>query len=244
MHRKETSMKKVLKIAVAIMIILIIPVLMDYLILGNNVPSNIGNDVWAGFLGSYIGGIATLLAVFITINDNNKKIRQQKIEEDKEQAEQRRLSIKPYLDTRFTFFDQSVCVGINDRVFDMMKSEIKYTRFNLTDSDRKRIQINREYIDHVYLKYSVRNIGAGSAVDMVVKVNGRDTIMAIAKDESINLFFLISLQGEKQVPLNLSFDFWDTESRGHYLQEEKLLVEIVDDELKVVPVLKSKAIEI
>lgn len=68
--------------------------------------------------------------------------------------------------------------------------------------------------------------------------------MAIAKDESINLFFLISLQGEKQVPLNLSFDFWDTESRGHYLQEEKLLVEIVDDELKVVPVLKSKAIEI
>ena len=67
-------MKKVLKMAVAIMIILIIPVLMDYLILGNNVPSNIGNDVWAGFLGSYIGGIATLLAVFITINDNNRGI--------------------------------------------------------------------------------------------------------------------------------------------------------------------------
>lgn len=237
-------MKKVIKIVATIMIILLIPVLMDYLILGNHIPSNIGNDVWAGFLGSYIGGIATLLAVFITINDNNKKIQQQKIDADEEQAEQRRLSIKPYLDTRFTFFDQNSCVGTNDRVFDMVKSEIKYTRFNLTDLDRKRIQINKDYIDHVYLKYSVRNIGAGSAVDMVIKANGRDTIMAISKDESINLFFLISLQGEKQVPLNLSFDFWDIESRGHYSQEEKLLIEIIDDDLKVVPISKSKAVEV
>lgn len=69
---------------------------MDVFILGNNVPSNIGNDVWADFLGSYIGGIATLLAVFITISDNNKKIQRQKIDASKEQ---RRLSIKPYLVT-------------------------------------------------------------------------------------------------------------------------------------------------
>ena len=57
----------------------------------------------------------------------------------------------------------------------MIKSEIKYKRFNLTDSDRKKIQINKDYIDHAYLKYSVRNIGAGSAVDLTIKVNGRDT---------------------------------------------------------------------
>lgn len=88
--------KKIIKIIIGIVIVVSIPILMDVFILGNNVPSNIGNDVWADFLGSYIGGIATLLAVFITISDNNKKIQRQKIDASKEQ---RRLSIKPYLVT-------------------------------------------------------------------------------------------------------------------------------------------------
>lgn len=53
--------KKIIKIIIGIVIVVSIPILMDVFILGNNVPSNIGNDVWADFLGSYIGGIATLL---------------------------------------------------------------------------------------------------------------------------------------------------------------------------------------
>lgn len=237
-------MKKIVKLVLVGTLIVIIPILMDFFILGNNIPSNIGNDVWAGFLGSYIGGVATLLAVFITINDNNKKMRQQKVEADKEQAEQRRLSIKPYLDTKLNFFEQNVHFGINDLVFDMVKSEIKYVRFNLTDSDRKTIQLNKNHKDHAYLKFSVRNLGAGSAVDLTIKVNGKDTIMAIAKDESINLFFLISLQGEEQVPINISFDFWDTEARGHYFQEEKLIVKAKEDELVVVPISKINAVKL
>lgn len=191
-----------------------IPILMDVFILGNNVPSNIGNDVWADFLGSYIGGIATLLAVFITISDNNKKIQRQKIDAGKEQEEQRRLSIKPYLDTRFSFFDNNALVGPNDRVFDLSKNEVKYIRFGLTEMDRKRIGLNQEYVDHAYLKYSVRNIGAGSAVDLTIKVNNKETEMAIAKDEYVNFFFLITFQGEKEVMLNLKFDFWDNGQRG------------------------------
>lgn len=217
---------------------------MDIFILGNNIPSNIGNDVWASFLGSYIGGIATLLAVFITINDNNKKIQQQKVDANKEQEEQRRLSIKPYLDTRFNFFDNNVFVGTNDRVFDFSKNEVKYIRFRLTELDRKRIELNQEYVDHAYLKYSIRNIGAGSAVDLTIKVNNTKTEMAIAKDECVNLLFLIAFQEETKVPLNLEFDFWDTEARGHYFQEEKLVVEIEDEDLRVNPVSKSKAIKL
>ena len=38
---KDTSMKKVFKIMVAIIVIVLIPVLMDVLILGNDVPSNV-----------------------------------------------------------------------------------------------------------------------------------------------------------------------------------------------------------
>lgn len=43
------------------------PLLLDYFVFGNSIPSNISNDAWASFLGSYIGGLCTMAAVFITV---------------------------------------------------------------------------------------------------------------------------------------------------------------------------------
>ena len=71
-------MKKILKVIGFSILIIAIPLLIDICIFGNAFPSNIENQAWAGFLGSYLGGIATLVAVFITISDNNKKIEEQK----------------------------------------------------------------------------------------------------------------------------------------------------------------------
>ena len=71
-------MKKILKVIGFSILIIAIPFLLDIFIFGNATPSNIENQAWAGFLGSYLGGIATLVAVFITISDNNKKIEEQK----------------------------------------------------------------------------------------------------------------------------------------------------------------------
>lgn len=44
------------------------PILIDGLIFGNSVPSNISNEAWASFLGSYIGGLCTLIALIATIH--------------------------------------------------------------------------------------------------------------------------------------------------------------------------------
>lgn len=65
-------MKKFLKGIVFVFLLIAIPLLIDICIFGNAFPSNIDNQAWAGFLGSYLGGVATLVAVFITISDNNK----------------------------------------------------------------------------------------------------------------------------------------------------------------------------
>lgn len=91
---------KLIKIIGGMVIIFAIPILLDHLIFANNILTNIDNSAWAGFFGSYIGGIATLIAVFITINDNNKKIEQQKKQMKKAEIEQRKYSIKPYLDIK------------------------------------------------------------------------------------------------------------------------------------------------
>ena len=63
----------------------------DWYRFGNAFPSNIENQAWTGFLGSYLGGIATLVAVFITISDNNKKIEEQKRIEKEQLAGQKKV---------------------------------------------------------------------------------------------------------------------------------------------------------
>ncbi|RJE48911.1 MULTISPECIES: hypothetical protein [unclassified Dehalobacter] len=64
--------KTIIYVSIGIVIIILIPWLFDSLIFGNNIKSNLSNGEWAGFLGSYIGGIvggfATLSAVLISLN--------------------------------------------------------------------------------------------------------------------------------------------------------------------------------
>ena len=186
-------MRKVLKIIGFIALIIVVPLLIDLFIFGNAFPSNIDNQAWAGFLGSYLGGIATLVAVFITISDNNKKIEEQKLYEQERIAEE-----------------------IVDKV-----------RYGLTSMDEKYIKMRQTVPSFVYLKYIIRNIGAGSAVNMQVNVNGFSEKITIAKDETVNLYMLISLGNEKSVPFNVLLDYWDVEKRAHYNQSEEF--EIIID---------------
>ena len=71
-------MKNAKKVLLFVIVMIGVPVFIDWVIFGNTFPSNIDNQAWAGFLGSYFGGVATLIAVFITISDNNKKLELQK----------------------------------------------------------------------------------------------------------------------------------------------------------------------
>ncbi|MGO1370922.1 MAG: hypothetical protein ACTHVE_03610 [Senegalia sp. (in: firmicutes)] len=62
---------------VSILVILIIPILIDYLIIGNNFPSNINDSDWMSFFGSYIGSLigafVTLIGLIITLNFTRKQ---------------------------------------------------------------------------------------------------------------------------------------------------------------------------
>ncbi len=220
-------MRKVLKIIGFIALIIVVPLLIDLFIFGNAFPSNIDNQAWAGFLGSYLGGIATLVAVFITISDNNKKIEEQKLYEQERIAEEKKAAVKPYLDTRYIFFNEDAEFGLNDRVFDIKDGIVDKVRYGLTSMDEKYIKMRQTVPSFVYLKYIIRNIGAGSAVNMQVNVNGFSEKITIAKDETVNLYMLISLGNEKSVLFNVLLDYWDVEKRAHYNQSEEF--EIIID---------------
>lgn len=88
--------KKTIFIAVLISIILIVglPLALDWLIIGNKFPSNIENSDWVGFFGGYIGSIigavVSLFGIIITIrytNEQNKKDRE--------------LQVRPYCAIRY-----------------------------------------------------------------------------------------------------------------------------------------------
>lgn len=210
--------------------IILLPVFIDIFVFGNKTPSNVSNDVWAGFLGSYIGGIATLVAVFITISDNNKKIREQKEVDKAEKEEQRKLSIKPYLDTRYNFFNQEVTVGENDRIFEIEEDLVQKVRYRFTEIDRKEIEVRQNIPGFIYLRYIIRNIGSGSAVDMKVIVNGFSEKIAIAKDESVNIFISVDLRDKKDIILKIELDYWDTERRANYYQNDSLHIQLNETE--------------
>ena len=145
-------MRKVLKIIGFIALIIVVPLLIDLFIFGNAFHSNIDNQAWAGFLGSYLGGIATLVAVFITISDNNKKIEEQKLYEQERIAEEKKAAVKPYLDTRYIFFNEDAEFGLNDRVFDIKDGIVDKVRYGLTSMDEKYIKMRQTVPSFVYLK--------------------------------------------------------------------------------------------
>ena len=223
-------MKKKSKVVMGVIGIILLPVFIDIFVFGNKTQSNVSNDVWAGFLGSYIGGIATLVAVFITISDNNKKIREQKEVDKAEKEEQRKLSIKPYLDTQYNFFNQEVAVGENDRIFEIEEDLVQKVRYRFTEIDRKEIEVRQNIPGFIYLRYIIRNIGSGSAVDMKVIVNGFSEKIAIAKDESVNIFISVDLRDKKDIILKIELDYWDTERRANYYQNDSLHIQLNETE--------------
>lgn len=85
-----------------LIVAILAPLLIDYFIFGNTIPSNISNESWAGFLGSYIGGLCTMIAVFITVKyykDSDKK---------KEKA-----AIQPFLHVTVTGNDREARRGFS-----------------------------------------------------------------------------------------------------------------------------------
>lgn len=93
-------MKRWIKYIIYVCIaIVLIPIFIDFIILGNKFPSNVNNNDWIGFLGSYvgalIGAVITLVGVIMTINYTRK-----------EANEDRRLSIAPYI--KYTMLEKTL----------------------------------------------------------------------------------------------------------------------------------------
>lgn len=150
---------------------LVLPFIFKYVIFESTAFSNLSNNEWAGFLGSYVGGIlgglGTLLSLFITVKDSrdmqaeNKRDTDEKIRNDRAEREQEqkanRLAEAKKERNRFT---EDIAVYIGKYITDISKyyyacqnSERIHSQYNdvrgtLNNIDHQILKINEEIEKH------------------------------------------------------------------------------------------------
>ncbi len=141
--------KKIILILLCVLLVIVgSPILIDHFIFGNNVYSNIGNESWAGFLGSYLGaimgGVFSLIGIAITI-----------LFAREQNSRDRELQIRPYFDFMFTQTEEIVS----------HKKEVGYLAFEC-DPDLEN-EIDKKPILNGILV--LKNIGVGTAINCSAK---------------------------------------------------------------------------
>lgn len=132
----------------SIIAIVALPLAIDWLIIGNNFPSNISNSDWVGFFGGYIGSILgcviSLIGILWTINFTREQNRAD-----------RELQIRPYLDIRYIPLTNKLEKGV---------SWLGYVMINeWDDNDADNQDVERGLL---YLK----NVGNGPATNIGIDV--------------------------------------------------------------------------
>ncbi len=132
----------------SIIAVVILPLIIDWIIIGNNFPSNISNEDWVGFFGGYIGAligsIISLFGILWTINFTREQNRAD-----------RELQIRPYLDIRYVPSTNKLA-GEATWLGYVMINEYNHNETKLQETERGLL----------YLK----NVGNGPATNIDVEV--------------------------------------------------------------------------
>lgn len=130
----------------------LLPLGIDWLIIGNSFPSNISNSDWVGFLGGYVGSILgcaiSLLGILWTINFTREQNRAD-----------RELQIRPYFDIRYIPSINKLVDGAGWLGYVMINE------FDKNGADNQEVERGLLYI---------KNVGNGPATNIAVTVSVED----------------------------------------------------------------------
>ena len=139
-------MKKKGLLSCSVISIIVIPILLNYFIVGNSYYSKASNDGWISFFGSYassiITGIITLVVMRKTIIDGRKNL-EKSIEENKKlQTRNERINLTNEIATLVGEYCQDICKYYYD-----CKDAERYDRKSrkLEDEKRNGLLDNDEY---------------------------------------------------------------------------------------------------
>ena len=221
-------------IILSILLALGIPVVVDWLIIANDIPSNISNSDWVGFLGGYIGaiigGIVSLIGIGVTI----KFTKQQIALSQGQFSEQNRLNNQPMLD-----FEISNILNIEDDETIVMNCEYA---LNNTDAFQKAV-----------IEFEVYNIGLGAALDIKygIELDGelQDGVFWFWKNRSLKSScslkqkIMIFCPAQKRFSPNIMV-FYDDILGNHYVKRVKLINQQTEQGQQIMCILTQEKGEI
>lgn len=161
-------MKKAIMIVFVIILFLLIvlmPVLLEFFVFRNNFESVLNNETWANFLGGYIGGVlggvSTLIAVYISTKETRRiqsENYKQFVEENKyrERQEKKKFAdeIVEYISKYITYISDYFYSCRNLNIVTNRRDNLKMQLFTL--EQRKFIFINENINNKIsVLKYMI-----------------------------------------------------------------------------------------
>ena len=215
-----------------------------------SVTDEVLRNVVLTMMAAVFGGLITLVGVAWTIKDNSEKIK-----------EERKFSIRPYLETSTYHYKDISDLPIKDTVYiEIRKDLLSYQGGIPTDIGHLRetkIKLdNNEKVDSMdfaiyqvgmedfpkkkhFLQYKVFNHGAGNAINVQMKINRWELKpFCITTGNPKNFVIILNdsliQEGSDKYPLKITFMYTDTASMGRYRQTEEIILSKDKYELRTV----------
>lgn len=179
----------IISILILLFAIFLIPICIDWCIIGSHFPSNISNSDWVSFLGGYVGAIIgaamSLLGIIITIRYTNKQNRLD-----------RELQVRPYCSIRYVHEDT---LHGTDKVLG-----------NFVLACEPKENNGPRYTSVLYIK----NVGIGPALDFTFEIDqindGREhypVLLQRTEESARNTIHLLQAGEEGALPIMIWFNF-------------------------------------
>lgn len=242
--------KRIIQVAIAvvalILFIFVIPIAINWLYKTTAILPMFAMN-WEGkdalsFYGSILGASATIIALTATIKFTREN-----------QKEERKLSIRPYLQTskfNYTSFEgipdtkEVIYIDIKPNIItyqggvpedisciiELKDKKVFDRTYSLNGMDAGMYNSNvRSYFCGKYLLcYEIKNCGAGNAINVSLNVNSRCFIpnFCVTTTDSTKIMFILNkelLETSGEYPLKIAFVYYDIASLGKYYQSETII---------------------
>ena len=213
--------KKILMLMMVSSAIIIVPIFLDYCILGNKINSNVSNEIWMAFFGSYFGGLFGAIATMMVLLDTQSSRRKIEEKNKKEQEEERKLSIRPCLQVREQVIARTgqLCSGNNVYYISYEKGEIKQRR----SMPQK---IEHYFSDYYVIEAELRNVGMGSAISLNAYIDEKQFLFndSLGVEQILKVYYLFNMEELYHKEVKITFEDTDIMGLVKYKQEEIFLI--------------------
>lgn len=185
-----------------------------------------------GYSGDVLGAVATIIAIVLTILFTQEN-----------QKSERKLSVKPHLQTEYQpIFNLDIAIEQkNNRkvfiIYPLNEDEgigstydppyilEKYNKKDLESAILNKLEFLRSYY---IIKYTLRNVGAGNAVNLTFTLNDKPVVTPFSLIVSDEKVFMIILKTElirdTTRSLNFKYVYQDVASIAKYEQHETIIL--------------------